>query len=278
MDEEYMALLSSYQFWIMPGSLISRFIPNFVRGAIGSGLHRYLRQRLYGPIKQKISQAVDHAQCRVQSRSEHDREQDGELIQWYLQQAKTMPDPAFITDLDTLCSTIIFLNTAAGPIALFATGTINNILQYEHVDGLVTELRQEITQAHSEDPGEWSWAKLEKLKLLDSVVQESLRLDMYGGLNFERVVMEAINIPDGPHLEKGTIVVFPNFAVHRDPGNYEEPDIFQPHRFVKAPGRLYDISGRYLPSGYGRRTCPGRWYGTAMIKLILAQLITRLRL
>jgi cytochrome P450 len=68
-----------------------------------------------------------------------------------------------------------------------------------------------------------------------------------------------------------------------DPQIYPEPDKFDPYRFLKLREQSGENSKWLFEStsvdhfgfGHGRRACPGRWFATAVLKILLAQLILR---
>ncbi len=71
----------------------------------------------------------------------------------------------------------------------------------------------------------------------------------------------------------------------RDPMFYDEPNVFNPSRFFRpsagqekpAPPE-YELTGIERGNvvwGNGRLTCPGRWYASAMNKLIIGVLLIR---
>jgi cytochrome P450 len=72
--------------------------------------------------------------------------------------------------------------------------------------------------------------------------------------------------------------MMPGGPMSRDPAFYDNPETFDRLRFYnadddtsKAAAHIYTaVEPGNLSWGNGRFTCPGRWYGAAMIKLILA--------
>lgn len=71
-------------------------------------------------------------------------------------------------------------------------------------------------------------------------------------------------------------------CLSRDPANYDNPDEFDGYRWFRrweanqkltAEEEFTGTEPGNLAWGHGRLTCPGRWYGGAMIKLIIAELL-----
>ncbi|XP_062212479.1 cytochrome P450 81Q32-like [Phragmites australis] len=73
----------------------------------------------------------------------------------------------------------------------------------------------------------------------------------------------------GYHVPRGTALLVNAYAIHRDPGVWEEPDEFVPERF--EGGRA---EGLFLaPFGMGRRKCPGEALALQTIGVVLGTLI-----
>lgn len=54
-------------------------------------------------------------------------------------------------------------------------------------------------------------------------------------------------------IEKGTCVVVPVMAIHRDPEHFENPEEFNPDRFLDSKQ-----AQRFLAFGTGIKQCPGK--------------------
>jgi cytochrome P450 len=57
---------------------------------------------------------------------------------------------------------------------------------------------------------------------------------------------------------------------HRDPDVFENPDVFDPDRFLKAPGRT-----RYLPFGMSPRFCPGEFLSRSLGVHLVAEMAAK---
>lgn len=69
-------------------------------------------------------------------------------------------------------------------------------------------------------------------------------------------------------------------SMSRDPAYYEDPNRFDGYRFFRigatAPELEFaGIERGNLAWGSGRLTCPGRWYASALNKLILGMILER---
>lgn len=103
-----------------------------------------------------------------------------------------------------------------------------------------------------------------------------------------RLAQQPVTLHDGFELKKGTRVVFPAQSIHIDSANYDSPREFLPFRFSgsgpcdcevdgipKDSGRLKaeTIDATYLPFGYDKQSCPGRFFATRVVKLIIGRLV-----
>lgn len=97
--------------------------------------------------------------------------------------------------------------------------------------------------------------------------------------SFERKTKEAITLPDGTFLAKGSHVAAPAYSIGHDQEFFEDPENFDGLRFYRLqatennrrPMHHYvSVSETSLGFGYGRHACPGRWFAAIEIKLFLA--------
>lgn len=115
---------------------------------------------------------------------------------------------------------------------------------------------------------------LAKLKYLDAVVKETLRLHPALPLLVPRSSIQSSTI-GGYNIPKGTKLLLNVWAIHRDPQFWDNPLEFQPERFLND-ARGFDYSGnnfQYLPFGSGRRMCAGIALAERMLMFVLASLL-----
>ncbi|TVY83155.1 Cytochrome P450 monooxygenase AtmP [Lachnellula suecica] len=160
-------------------------------------------------------------------------------------------------------------------------------------------LREEITQAVAQDGG-WKKTTLTKMRKLDSFMKESQRLNGPSlskfsaetespalimiplKVGFKRAVMEPITLSDGVTLPKGVHLVIPvvPIALESVEPNPEMFDGFRHYRERQKPGQsnLHQFAmtdKNTMHFGHGRYSCPGRFFASHTIKILIAQLILR---
>lgn len=111
---------------------------------------------------------------------------------------------------------------------------------------------------------------IERLILTQAVIKEAMRL--YPPVPIvSRIAAEPVEL-GGVALKDGTSVVIPIFAIHRHRRLWEDPDRFDPDRFLS--GRDAGLPRtQFMPFGAGPRTCIGLSFAMAEATAILATLV-----
>ncbi|GAB2224572.1 hypothetical protein Droror1_Dr00005334 [Drosera rotundifolia] len=111
-----------------------------------------------------------------------------------------------------------------------------------------------------------------RLPYLQCILKETLRLHPAAPLLLPRIAADEIELC-GFTVPKNAQVLVNAWAIQRDPSVWENPDSFEPERFL---GVEVDVKGRdfeLIPFGAGRRICPGLPLAMRMLQLILASLL-----
>ncbi|RYP07681.1 hypothetical protein DL764_002365 [Monosporascus ibericus] len=163
---------------------------------------------------------------------------------------------------------------------------------------------------HLGDEIESQYAKFELtgqgLPLLDSFLKESARLTpvestSYAAFLFmllmdqvstRRAAMKPFELSDGTKIGVGDWTCTPVYAINQSPEHYPDPSMFNGFRFVSnelldqmaidtdtgslqpTPSALAEVSSKWQFWGTGRMACPGRFYASAVLKVIVAQVIS----
>jgi cytochrome P450 len=113
-------------------------------------------------------------------------------------------------------------------------------------------------------------ADIEKLAVTQRVIKETMRLYPPAPV-LTRVATEDITVGTF-QIAKDTLIVIPIYATHRHRAYWEDPDRFDPDRFLPEheAGRP---RAQFMPFGYGPRTCIGSAFAMIEATAILATLV-----
>ena len=198
------------------------------------------------------------------------------MTTWNIKNAR----PHFKFDLEWHASSQLLASLAA--IYTTSITSSNTWLDLATHPEWADELREEVKAILKSEPeGISGQASMAKLKKLDSFVKESQRMNPLGVTIFDRLVTSDLTLPDGTVLPKGTAITVANHAIAHDPENYDDPYKFDPLRFSKLraePGNQnrYQFVTTGVDSmhfGYGKHSCPGRFFAANEIKLFIVHLI-----
>uniref|UniRef100_A0A2N9GUQ0 Cytochrome P450 n=1 Tax=Fagus sylvatica TaxID=28930 RepID=A0A2N9GUQ0_FAGSY len=113
---------------------------------------------------------------------------------------------------------------------------------------------------------------LVKMHYLKAVIKETLRFHPPIPLLVPRQSIQDAKT-QGYDIAAGTQVIINAWAIGRDPASWDEPDEFQPERFLTSSIDFRGHDFQLIPFGAGRRGCPGIAFSIAMIELVLANLV-----
>ncbi|XP_071461843.1 cytochrome P450 3A19-like [Marmota flaviventris] len=171
-----------------------------------------------------------------------------------------------LSDLELVAQSIIFIFAGYE-----TTSSALSFILYElatHPDAQ-TKLQQEIDAAlPNKAPA--TYDTVLQMEYLDMVVNETLRLFPIAG-RLERVCKKDVEI-NGVPIRKGTVVMMPNYVLHRDPQYWPEPEEFRPERFSKKNKDSIDPY-IYMPFGNGPRNCIGMRFALMNMKVALVKVM-----
>eukprot|EP01147_Barroeca_monosierra_P004579 gene4579-8576_t len=131
--------------------------------------------------------------------------------------------------------------------------------------------RQEIFEVFGDDIPDYD--KLGSLEFTTACIKESLRL-FPPILGVGRVLDKPLELECGVVLQPGTSVGCSSFATHRNPDVWEDPDTYNPERFLQ-PKRPDMYS--FFPFSVGNRNCIGSNFAMNEIRVVICQLLRKFR-
>ncbi|KAI1127997.1 cytochrome P450 [Nemania abortiva] len=172
-------------------------------------------------------------------------------------------------------------------LAMTATYLVQDLcLHAEYMEPLRNELREHLEyQAQTGAPMD-----VERMPLLDSFIKESIRCSNVDAISCRRKALSHYVLKDGSTVEKGDWVCIPQLAMMHDAQRYSNPEAFRPFRFAEANSALREGHGTSLipdktPTslttatvewpiwGLGIAACPGRFYASLVLKLLVIQIL-----
>ncbi len=111
-----------------------------------------------------------------------------------------------------------------------------------------------------------------KLKYVEAVIDETMRLDPVVP-NIGRTLKRAMTIA-GRELPAGVTIAPCIYLVHRRPELWPNPAQFNPDRFLETRQTPYT----FLPFGGGSRRCLGAAFATYQMKVVIAEILSRVDL
>jgi cytochrome P450 len=115
----------------------------------------------------------------------------------------------------------------------------------------------------------------DRLTVTRAAIEEAIRL--YPPIAaISRVAIGADAIAGEP-VKRGSLVVIAPYVLHRHRLLWDDPDVFEPGRFLGEARKNIDRFA-YLPFGAGRRTCIGSAFALQEATLVLAVIMSRFTL
>ncbi|KAJ0273007.1 hypothetical protein Brms1b_000780 [Colletotrichum noveboracense] len=156
-----------------------------------------------------------------------------------------------------------------------ATETMCRLIQRPQ---LVNDLREEIESVLVKEG--WTKTALFQMKLLDSVLKEAQRLKPTTSATMNRTAIKRVTLPSGLVLETGDRCMA-DLGSMVDPEVYENPEVFDGYRYLRmredpkleSKAHLVSTSSIHLGFGHGKHACPGRFFASNEVKILLCHLL-----
>ncbi|XVF63736.1 hypothetical protein PTKIN_Ptkin09bG0110200 [Pterospermum kingtungense] len=113
---------------------------------------------------------------------------------------------------------------------------------------------------------------IQNLLYLKAVVKETFRFQPPLPLLVARETIKNCKLGEY-EIPAKTRVYVNAWAIGRNPESWENPEKFNPGRFLSGPIDYKELEFDLIPFGGGRRRCPGNYMGTLTSELVLANLL-----
>ncbi|KAK4458578.1 cytochrome p450 oxidoreductase [Cladorrhinum samala] len=203
------------------------------------------------------------------------------LLNRYSSSAGTLRDP-----ISQIASDILDISLESTPST---SGTLYWILMELAADpALVKALRDEISAVTKSQGGKLPATHLNELRLMDSVMRESIRVNCFSHIILYRRLLEPFTLTPSwdhkiPTLPAGTTIAVDAHAINFSPELWgpNDPYVFDAYRHFNARKKKGDENKYKFANlgfdsphwGDGTQACPGRMFADNTIKVVLTHLL-----
>ncbi|KAI0096705.1 cytochrome P450 [Nemania sp. FL0031] len=267
---------------------VVRLLPSRFSGHIGRFLARKLNSgnRFYNALEPVVTKRFAERERRKLG---YDVPEHNDCIQWIMETSpklKPWTVQRVIHELLAVWFGSVHITSTTACFALF-----DLCLHKEYIQPLREEIEKTTWEAFDQSGG-----KL--FPLMDSFMKESARLTPVESVSTRRKALKPFQLSDGTQVETGQWICTAARGMNLDPANYACTNEFYGFRFVEPqvlerafsvdsplpdnfkipePGKasqFVELSDWQL-WGTGRSACIGRWYASAIIKVMLGLFITK---
>jgi cytochrome P450 len=192
-----------------------------------------------------------------------------DVLQWLVQSSRGCEKAT-----DEIVKRMLFLNMAA--ISTSGSTATNVLLDLCSRPDDMAMLREEMLEAVKATGG-ITLTTLASLKKTDSFIGESRRVNSLGLMTFSRELMVPFKLSNGVTLPAHTYISMTHQPMMNDPVFFPSPETFDGLRFFKlrqkdgqeAKHQFAQLQPNMPNWGVGKFACPGRFWASAQIKLVL---------
>ncbi|KAG7221846.1 hypothetical protein INR49_017022, partial [Caranx melampygus] len=195
-----------------------------------------------------------------------DPENARDLVDMYLMEVKEEKDSSFTDD---------YLFYIVGDLFIAGTDTTTNsvlwillyMVLYPDIQERVQAEIDEVIGRHREP----SLSDKGSLPFTEATIMEVQRLTVVVPLGIPHMASKT-TVFRGYTIPQGTVILPNLWSVHRDPTLWDDPDSFNPARFLDDDGRLLRKEC-FIPFGIGRRVCMGEQLAKMELFLMVTSLL-----
>ncbi|KZC05576.1 Cytochrome P450 9e2, partial [Dufourea novaeangliae] len=199
-----------------------------------------------------------------------------DMLQYLMEASKKNKAERQLTTEDITSHAFSFFFGGYDTVASQACLIVHDLVEHPEAQ---ERLQQEIDQVLEKTNGHVTYEEIIGMEYLDALLNESMRLHP-AAIFLDRVCVKDFELPpalpgEKPFtLKKGMNVWIPVHAIQTDPKHFEDPDKFNPERFLQD-GKRIASSGTFIPFGMGPRICIGNRFALLEIKILLFHLFAR---
>lgn len=218
----------------------------------------------------KVEKILNDIVDRHRAKKTAESEENEDLVDVLLRVQKDATHDLELEITDDNVKSVILDIFAAGSETSSTTveWTMSELLRNPH---MMKRVQTEVREAFA-DTGKIDETKLPELKYFQALIKETLRYHPSAPLLLPRECREEC-VVSGYVIPAKTSVFVNGWAIARDPQYFDEPEVYNPDRFLESKLDFRGSDFEYIPFGAGRRSCPGINYALSNIQIALSNLL-----
>jgi len=241
-------------------------------------------ERAYAAFEKFITEIIDEKRITLKKRLEEAEAKADQSLQQYdndildalilanidLSKSKTEDlKQAQLSDKELLQNVYLFFIAGHETSASALTFTIHLLQQHPECQ---TRAREEVLRVLG-DSSNPSWENIRDLPYLEACLKEAMRL--YPPAIILSRVIHHEGVVAGYHMPEGALVAIPTLSLQRSKLYWDDPERFDPNRFMPGGKQQHQHPLAWMPFGTGARQCLGMNFAMLEMKLLLAFLLRR---
>ncbi|KAI0676145.1 cytochrome P450 [Trametes maxima] len=265
--QEYLDLTIAFAGHMIQDATILNLFPSALRCVVAPLARHALSDRRR--VIKCLQPLIDERQGNLRKYGSSWDKKPMDMLQWLIEAAESRGD----TSYDAIVQRLMAGNFAAIHTTSIA---LAHVLYYlaQYPDCLAS-IREEVQRVVEEDG--WTKRGIDNMWKLDSLLKESQRLNAVTAVGMHRQAMQDVTFRNGMVIPSGTIVCAASYPTHHDSAIYANAEGFDPFRFARmreedATGARHlfvNASTEYMPFGYGKHACPGRYFAASELKAVI---------
>ncbi len=293
-NEEWLHTSIKYTENVFTTAMVLRTVPKFMHPVAAQFLPSYWKVHSNLRTAKKLIIPIVEQRRAEQAEKNPDYQKPNDMLQWMMDAANENDGQAHKLAHRQLLLSLVSIHTTT---MTAAHGFFDMCARPEYFE----PLRQEAFAVLEEDGG-WQKSTLNKMRKLDSFLKESQRMNppslrkpksipypftpvtLFNNsrtVAFHRIVCSPITLSDGIKLPVGTHICVPAAAILQDDDVEPTASVFDGFRYFKKR-QAADEANKHqfamtdtnnLHFGHGKFSCPGRFFASNEIKIIMAHLL-----
>ncbi|CCM06206.1 uncharacterized protein FIBRA_08450 [Fibroporia radiculosa] len=266
-DPDYCALNKSFARDITACAKVFRITPKFLKPVVA---------RLLPDVSKGIDRGVRHLEPIISKRlrmledlGDEWTDRPNDMLQWLIEAARGEERTVRALVIRVLAVNLAALHTTAVSLTM-ALFYLAAFPQY------IGPLRDEVENVVREHG--WTKAGLDQMNMVDSFLREVMRASGMSTGTMSRIALKDYTFSDGTFIPAGTHLMTPSGPIFADDTVYPGASEFNPWRFSEMGDqgdhvKLVNTNVNFLSFGHGGHACPGRFFASIKMKMVLAHIV-----